>query len=48
MRKYVQNNDITLEYMNTEKQLVDIFIKALNENKFYEIRREFDILDPSA
>ena len=47
IRKHVQNNDVVLEYINTEKQLADIFSKILNEDRFYEIRRELGILDPS-
>ena len=41
IREHVQNNDVALEYINTEK----IFMKALNENRFYEIRRKLGILD---
>ena len=47
IREHIQNNDIMLEYINTKNQLVDIFTKALNKNKFCEIRRELGILDPS-
>ena len=39
IREHVQTNDIMLEYINIENQLAYIFTKALNENKFYEIRR---------
>ena len=47
IREHVQNNDIILEYINTENQLADIFTEVLNENKFYKIRKKLDILDPS-
>ena len=48
IRKYVQNNNIILHYVCTEKQLADIFTKALSEDRFYKIRRELGIFDPSA
>ena len=38
--KHAQNGNIKLEFVNTKDQLVDIFTKPLNENKFYQIRRE--------
>ena len=45
IREHVQNNDVVFEYINTEKQLVDIFTKALNKNKFYKIKKELGIFD---
>ena len=48
IREHVQNNNIILDYICTEKQLADIFTKAFSEDGFYEIRRELRILDPSA
>ena len=48
IREHVQNNDIILDYVCTENQLADIFTKALSEDKFYEIRRKLEILDPLA
>ena len=46
IRDHVQNNDITLEFVNTEKQLADIFTKPLNEDRFEMIRGELGLCDP--
>ena len=46
IREYVANKDITLEYINTEKQLADIFIKPLVEERFSTLRRELGLCNP--
>ena len=40
LRDHVQKEDIELIYVHTDKQLADIFIKSLDEKRFYFIRRE--------
>ena len=39
LRDHAQKGDIVLEYVQTEKQLADIFTKPLNKEKFCYIRR---------
>ena len=39
IRKHVANEEINLEYIKTENQLADIFIKPLREDKFCSLRR---------
>ena len=45
IREHVANKDGNLEYINTEDQLVDIFIKPLREDKFCSLRRELETFD---
>ena len=42
----MQNGDIELEFVSTEMQLYDIFIKPLSEDRFCMIRRELRISNP--
>lgn len=37
--------DITLEFIGTKDQLIDIFIKPLSEDRFIEIRRELRVIN---
>ena len=46
IRKYVQNNNILLEYVPTENQVADIFKKPLNEERFCPIRKQLGLFDP--
>ena len=46
MRDHVQKEDIDLEFVNTEKQLADVFTKPLSEERFYMIRRELGMSNP--
>ena len=39
IRDHVQNKNMLLEFVSTEDQLVDIFIKPLNTDRFEQIRR---------
>ena len=41
---HVQKGDIALEFISTEFQLVDIFTKLLDENRFCFIRRELGMM----
>ena len=45
IRDHIQKGDIALEFIQTEFQLVDIFIKLINENGFVFIRRELGMLN---
>ncbi len=46
IRDHVQNRNICIEYVCTEKQLADIFTKPLSEDRFCMLRRELGICDP--
>ena len=45
LRDHVAKNDISLEGLRTEDQLVDIFIKPLDEATFCRLRNELTVLD---
>jgi cystathionine beta-lyase family protein involved in aluminum resistance len=45
IRDYQQKGDISIESIGTEDQLADIFIKPLDENRFYKLKNELNILD---
>lgn len=47
IRDHVQSGDIVIEYIDTSKQLANIFTKPLAKESFYYIRRELGIIDPS-
>jgi hypothetical protein len=38
LRDYVNKREIEMEFINTERQLVDIFIKPLNSSRFASLR----------
>ena len=41
--EHIANEDINLEYVNTENQLADIFTKPLKEDRFCSLRRELGV-----
>jgi hypothetical protein len=45
LRDHQQKGDIEIAYVNTQNQLVDIFIKPLDEKTFSKRRNELNILD---
>ncbi|GAV64438.1 hypothetical protein CFOL_v3_07956 [Cephalotus follicularis] len=45
LREHVENEDIELEYVSTEKQATDIFTKPLDENTFSKFRRELGLCE---
>jgi KUP system potassium uptake protein len=45
LRDHETKGDITLSHMSTEKQLIDIFTKPLDESRFCSLRNELNILD---
>ena len=46
IRDHIKNEDIILEFVSTEDQLVDIFMKPLNGDRFEQIRGELGLCDP--
>ena len=47
IKDHVLNNDVVLEFVETSKQLADIFTKPLNREQFNKIRIDLGILDES-
>ena len=47
LRDHVSKNDCDIKYIDTEKQLADIFTKPLPRDRFYQIRNELGILHES-
>jgi hypothetical protein len=45
LRDHEAKGDIALRHVSTERQLPDIFTKPLEEQKFYALRSELNILD---
>nr|CAN59751.1 hypothetical protein VITISV_036637 [Vitis vinifera] len=45
LRDHAQKGDITLEFVSTKDQLVDIFTKPLSEEQFVDIRRQLGVRD---
>ena len=47
LRDHVAKGDISLENVETENQLADIFTKPLDEARFCSLRNELNVLDLS-
>jgi hypothetical protein len=45
LRDHKAKGDIALRHVSTERQLVDIFTKPLDEKRFCALRNELNILD---
>ena len=45
LRDHVQNGDISLEFIDTNNQLPDIFTKPLNEERLNFIKHDIDMID---
>jgi hypothetical protein len=45
LRDHVIKGDIEISHVRTNEQLIDIFIKPLDEKRFREIRSELNIID---
>ena len=45
IKDHVERKTITLEYVNTENQLADIFTKPLHESNFEHIRHELGVIE---
>ena len=44
LRDHAQKEDITLEFVSTKDQLVDIFTKPLSEEQFVDIRIQLGVI----
>ena len=44
LRDHAQKGNITLEFVSTKDQLVDIFTKPLSEEQFSDIRRQLGVI----
>ena len=44
LRDYAQKGDITLEFVSTKDQLVNIFTKPLSEEQFVYFRRQLGVI----
>jgi hypothetical protein len=43
----MSKGDIVMEGVRTDDQLADIFIKPLDETRFYKFRNELNVIDLS-
>ena len=48
LRDHVQNDDISLESIDTNNQLADIFTKSLNEERLNFIKHDLGMIDGSS
>ena len=48
LRDYVQNGDISLEFVDTNNQLADIFTKPLNEERLNFTKHDIGMIDGSS
>ena len=48
LRDHVQINDISLEFIDTNNQLADIFTKPLNEERLNFIKHDLGMIDGSS
>jgi hypothetical protein len=46
LREHVENGDIAMRYIDTERQLTDIFTKPLDSSRFAALREEIDVCYP--
>jgi hypothetical protein len=46
LRDHVEMGDIEMKYIDTERQLANIFTKPLVATRFSSLRREFGIYHP--
>ena len=44
LKDHAQKGDITLEFVSTKDQLVDIFTKPLSEEQIVDIRRQLGVI----
>ena len=44
LKHHAQKDDITLEFVSTKDQLVNIFTKPLSEEQFVDIRRQLGVI----
>jgi hypothetical protein len=46
LRDYVEKGDIEMRYIDTERQLADIFTKPLGSSHFVDLRGEIGVCHP--
>jgi hypothetical protein len=46
LRDHVEKGDIEMRYIDTERQLVDIFTKPLDSSRFADLRGEIGVCHP--
>jgi hypothetical protein len=46
LRDHVEKGDIEMRYIDTERQLADIFIKPLDSSRFTDLRGEIGVCHP--
>jgi hypothetical protein len=46
LRDHVEKGDIEMRYIDTERQLADIFTKPLDSSRFADLRREISVCHP--
>jgi hypothetical protein len=46
LRDHVEKGDIEMRYIDTERQLADIFIKPLDASRFAVLREEIGVYHP--
>ena len=44
LRDHAQKGNITLEFVSTKDQFIDIFTKPLSEEQFFDIRRQLGVI----
>jgi hypothetical protein len=46
LRDHVEKGDIEMRYVDTKRQLADIFIKHLDSSRFADLRRKIGVFHP--
>jgi hypothetical protein len=46
LRDHGEKGDIEMRYIDTERQLTNIFIKHLDSSRFVDLREEIDVCHP--
>jgi hypothetical protein len=46
LRYHVEKGEIEMRYIDTERQLADIFTKPLDSSRFTDLRGEIDVCHP--
>jgi hypothetical protein len=46
LRDHVEKGDIEMRYIDTERQLADIFMKPLDSSRFADLRGEISVCHP--
>jgi hypothetical protein len=46
LRDHVENGDIEMRYIGTERQLTDIFIKPVDSSQFADLRGKIGVCHP--